>query len=208
MSTPIRNIIFDLGGVLLNIDYNKTSSAFKELGFENFDNMYSQFSADQLFEKLETGTVTEKDFLDILSGVAEKSVRNEEIIKAWNAMLLDFRKESLDFLESLAAKYNLYLLSNTNAIHMNAFHDDFVKQTGKNLLDDYFIKAWYSNKIGLRKPNKNIYEYVLKDGKLKAEETLFIDDSINNIEAAMEMGIQTFHLKQGQKIEDIVLLHG
>ena len=206
--SSIKNIIFDLGGVLLNIDYNKTSDAFKKLGFENFDNMYSQFTADQLFEKLETGHVTEEEFVKVLSGVALGKVPDKDIINAWNAMLLDFRKESFDFLETLTPKYNLYLLSNTNAIHMNAFHGDFVKQVGKSKLDDYFIKAWFSNKIGLRKPNKNIYEFILRDGNLKAEESLFIDDSINNIETAMEMGIQTHHLKPGQKIEELDLLNG
>ena len=199
----IKNIIFDLGGVLLNIDYNKTSAAFKELGFDNFDNMYSQFTADQLFEKLETGQVSESEFLKVISGIAEKPVNDQDITNAWNAMLLDFRKKSFDYLETLSPKYNLYLLSNTNGIHMNAFHSGFVKQTGKALLDDYFVKAWYSHKIGLRKPNKDVYEFVLKDGGLKPTETLFIDDSIHNIEAAMEMGIQTHHLKPGQKIEDL-----
>jgi putative hydrolase of the HAD superfamily len=203
----IRNLIFDLGGVLLNIDYNSTSAAFKQLGFHEFDKMYSQFSADQLFEKLETGKVTEAEFVQVLSKVGGDGIGHNDIIHAWNAMLLDFRKESLDFLETLAPKYNLFLLSNTNAIHMKAFHDGFVQQTGKPLLDTYFSKAWYSHKIGLRKPNRDIYEFVLKDGNLDAKETLFIDDSINNIEAAMEAGIQTHHLKPGQKIEEIALFN-
>ena len=154
--TGIKNIIFDLGGVLLNLDYNKTETAFKELGFHNFDAMYTQFKADELFEKLETGKVSEQDFFTVLQKVADKPISNEDIITAWCAMLLDFRAESLDHLKTLSKNYKVYLLSNTNIIHLQAFHQIFEKQFGGGFLDDYFTKAYYSHSIGLRKPHKEV----------------------------------------------------
>ncbi|RYE51943.1 MAG: HAD family phosphatase, partial [Sphingobacteriales bacterium] len=141
MIKGIRHIIFDLGGVLLNIDYNKTEKSFKDLGFVNFDEMYSQYSADMLFSNLETGKVSNEHFYERLVEAGNGSISKEQITKAWNAMLLDFRTPSLAFLEELSKKYKLYLLSNTNAIHLEAFNEIFKRETGKDSLDAYFTKA-------------------------------------------------------------------
>ena len=199
----LKNIVFDLGGVLLNIDYNKTESSFKELGFANFNEMYSQYSADMLFSDLETGKSTNDNFYRRLEEAGKGNVSQEQIMTAWNAMLLNFRVPSLQFLEELSKKYRLYLLSNTNAIHLAAFNAIFQKETGKDSLDAYFTKAYYSNKIGLRKHNEDVFEFVLKDAHIKAEETLFIDDSFNNIETAKKLGFKTHLLLPAEKIEDL-----
>ena len=199
----LKNIIFDLGGVLLNIDYQKTKLSFEELGFNEFDKMYSQYSADMLFSELETGKVSNENFLDYLVKAGDGKITSQQITRAWNAMLLDFRLASLDFLEGLSRKYKLYLLSNTNAIHLQAFNEIFKKETGKPSLDAYFTKAYYSNDIGYRKPNEDIFEFVLKDAGIIAGETLFIDDSYNNIETAKKMGFETHLLLAGEKIEDL-----
>jgi FMN phosphatase YigB (HAD superfamily) len=201
----IKNIIFDLGGVLLNIDYNKTSAAFQQLGFENFNELYSQFKANELFEDLETGKISDELFYQELQKYVKQKVDQKDIFIAWNAMLLDFRKGSLDFLESIKGKYRLFLLSNTNIIHFTAFKDILQKETGKASLDGYFIKSYYSHEIKLRKPYKDIYEFILKDSDMKAEETLFIDDTIDNIEAAKEIGIQTHLLLPEERIEKLGL---
>jgi HAD superfamily hydrolase (TIGR01509 family) len=201
----IKNIIFDLGGVLLNIGYNNTSIAFKNLGIENFDEMFSQFKSDALFEKLETGNISEDDFYKAIKQVSPVPLTDKEINTAWDAMLLDFRIDSLNFLETLSSKYNLYLLSNTNAIHHRAFAITYQIETGKISLDDYFIKAYYSHIVGLRKPNADIYEFVLADGNMNAAETLFIDDSINNIETANKLGLKTHHLLSEERIENLGL---
>ena len=201
----IKNIIFDLGGVLLNIDYNKTSAAFQQLGFENFNELYSQFKANELFENLETGKISDELFYRELQKYAAQKVDQKDIYIAWNAMLLDFRIESLDFLASIKNKYRLFLLSNTNIIHLTAFKEILQKETGKPSLDEYFIKSYYSHEIKLRKPYKDIYEFILKDGNMKAAETLFIDDSINNIEAAKELGIKTHLLLPEERIEKLGL---
>jgi glucose-1-phosphatase len=199
----LKNIIFDLGGVLLNIDYYKTKNSFTELGFGNFNEMYTQYSADMLFSDLEMGKISNDDFIERLIKVGGGKINSGQVKKAWNAMLLDFRVPSLDFLEELSKKYRLYLLSNTNAIHLEAFKEIFTTETGKPSLDTYFTKAYYSNMVGYRKPNEDIFEFILKDAGINAAETLFIDDSYNNIEAAKKLGFQTHLLLAEEKIEEL-----
>lgn len=196
-----KNIIFDLGGVLLNLDFQKSIIAFKNLGIENFEEMFSQFKADELFEKLETGNISEPDFYTAIKKRTHENISDAEIENAWNALILDFRTESLEFLEKLAADYKLYLLSNTNSIHLKCFKKLFTQETGKPLFDSYFIKAWYSNEVGLRKPNADIFEFVLQQENLKAAETLFIDDTLINIEAAQKLGFKTHHLLPAERVE-------
>lgn len=199
----IKNIIFDLGGVLLDIDFQKSIDAFKILGIDNFDEMFSQFKADELFEKLERGELNEDDFYSAIKKRTKLPVTNDEIDAAWNALILHFRTGSLEFLEKLAGRYKLYLLSNTNSIHLKFFKQLFTKETGKPVLDAYFTKAWYSNEIGLRKPGTKIFEFVLREENLKAAETLFIDDTLNNIETAQKLGFKTHHLLPSEKIESL-----
>jgi putative hydrolase of the HAD superfamily len=201
----IKNLLFDLGGVLLNIDYHKTADAFKKLGVTKFDELYSQAGANDLFEALETGKITEADFYTTLQEYCDPKTSREQIEAAWNSMLLDFRVESLNWLKSLKGQYNMYLLSNTNSIHLKAFKKIFKEEVDQSSLDDYFIKAYYSHDIQMRKPYTETYHFVLNDAGLKAEETLFIDDSINNIEGAKLAGLQIHHLLSGSKIEDIQL---
>jgi glucose-1-phosphatase len=203
--TKIKNLLFDLGGVLLNIDYNKTAGAFKKLGVAQFDEMYSQAGANILFESLETGKISEPDFYTDIRQYCNPSVTQQQIEAAWNAILVNFRKDSLACLEELAKKYNLYLLSNTNSIHFTAFHKMFREETGKADMDDYFIKSYYSHKIHMRKPYTDTYHFVMNDAGITAAETLFIDDSIVNIEGAEKAGLKVHHLKTDQKIEDITL---
>jgi putative hydrolase of the HAD superfamily len=199
--TVTKNIIFDLGGVLLDIDFKKSISAFEQLGIQNFEEMFSQFKADDLFSKLETGKLSEEEFYSTIKKRATLNISDKEIADAWNALILNFRKESLDFLERLSTQYKLYLLSNTNSIHLKHFQQSFTKETGKPLLDSYFIKAWYSHKLGLRKPGAAIFEFVLQDENINAAETLFIDDTLSNIETAKTMGFKIYHLKPTERIE-------
>lgn len=199
--TATKNIIFDLGGVLLDLDFQKTVVAFKNLGIDNFDEMFSQFKADDLFEKLETGIISEKDFYSAIKKRTGHAIADEEIDQAWNALILNFRKESLEVLEKLSADHKLYLLSNTNSIHLRYFKEQFIKETGKPSLDTYFNKTWYSSEIGLRKPSTKIFEFALQAENLKAAETLFIDDTLVNIETAQKMGFKTHHLLPTEKIE-------
>ncbi len=144
-------IIFDLGGVILDIDYNLTRTAFEKLGVKNFDEMYSQSGADQLFSNLETGKISEEDFYNEFNKCTGLQLSPAEINQAWNAMLLDFREESLLFLDQLKTKYTLFLLSNTNHIHIQEFNKIYHKKKREKPFTAFFKKAYYSCEIGLKK---------------------------------------------------------
>jgi len=118
----IKNIIFDLGNVLLDIDYNKTIHAFEQLGFQNFKASYSPEKMGPVFEDIETGKISEEELYAVIQSVSKTPVSSHQIRDAWNALLLDFRVESLEYLKKLPAKYTIYLLSNTNSIHLTAFN--------------------------------------------------------------------------------------
>ena len=199
----IKNVIFDLGGVLLNIDYNRTKDAFAALGFLKFEEMYNQYHSDGLFTQLETGQVTPDEFYQQILAHASQGVTANDIHMAWNAMLLNFRKPTLAFIAELRKTRKVYLLSNTNAIHEAAFLEIISAEMGVKDFDACFTKAWYSHKIGMRKPDVATYQYVLKDAGIKAEETMFIDDSYNNVEGALAAGIRTHLLLQNEQIQDL-----
>ncbi len=201
----IKAIIFDLGGVLLNIDFKKVSNAFKVLGVDAFDEMYSQSKVDMLFENLEVGKISEEEFCDAINIHSGKCLLPHEITTAWNSILLEFRTESLAHLKILKNKYKLFLLSNTNSIHMQAFNKIFDKNFGQGTFNSFFDRAYYSHEIGLRKPDAAAYLYVLNENNLLPHETLFIDDTLKNIEGARAVGLQTIFLSDGKKIEDLGL---
>lgn len=200
----VKAIIFDLGGVLLNIDFKESEKAFAELGVKDFSGFFSQFHSNPLFRQLETG-MDDQLFYDEFRAATQLPLSNEQIKDAWNALLLDFRKESLAALPPLREKYEVYLLSNTNEIHLQEFQHRYRQLYPGSELDELFDVAYYSHRIGHRKPNASAFEYVLNKHALVPANTIFIDDSINNIEAAQSLGIQTVHLLPGMKIEELGL---
>jgi len=201
--TDIKNILFDLGNVLIDIDFNKVKRAFEKLGIENFEQQFSQLSASRLFEDLEMGKISNDQFYKTIQQQSTLPLNDEQIKNAWNAILLDFRKESMNFLMQHNNNYRFFLLSNTNAIHLEEVNIILQKQCNKNDLDEFFEKAYYSHKVGLRKPNEDIFQYVLRDANIKGEETLFIDDTPPNIDTAIKLGFKTHLLLPGQKIEEL-----
>lgn len=197
----IKNILFDFGGVLFNIDYNKTITEFKNLGFTQFEEMFTQFKADAFFQNFETGKISTEDFYKSLIQAAPQPVTAAQIKNAWNAMLLDFRKESLAFLEHLKDKYRLFLLSNTNQVHYDAFVQMLREQTSYENMESFFTKAYYSHIIHLRKPDVEAFTFVLNDAGIIAEETLFVDDTAPNLTNAQILGMHTHLLLPDEKIE-------
>ena len=199
----IKNIIFDLGGVLFDINYQLTKKAFEDLGVEDFDSMYSQASADKLFQLLETGRIKEAQFYQQLNKSTGLSLTGAQINNAWNSMLMDFREESLDFLSELGTRYRIFLFSNTNVIHMEKFHEIYLEKPRAQPFNDLFEKPFYSCEIGLRKPDVSAYQYVLDHVNIKPEDTCFIDDSIQNVQGAKDAGMKSILLKKDEKIEDL-----
>lgn len=200
----LNNIIFDLGGVLLDIDFNKVQQAFHRIGFNDFEQQYSQLQASHLFQILEMGKISETDFYTTLKKGSTQQINNEQIKNAWNSILKDFRIESMKYLQMLKNNYRILLLSNTNSIHLKEINTILNQQLGVTELDCYFEKAYYSQKLGMRKPNSDIYQYVIQDAHLIPEETLFIDDTYINIDTAKSIGFQTHLLVEGERIENLV----
>ncbi len=190
----VKNIIFDLGGVFIHIDYAKTLNAFTDLRVQNFNEFYTQSHASDMFELLETGKLNAEEFYNTFRNHTNTTLADEQIEDSWNALLGSFYLDRIAWLDKIRHKYKVFLLSNTNAIHHKAFMKIYQQQTGKNDFDNHFIKAYYSQNIGLRKPYIEAYQYVLDEQNLKAVETLFIDDTLPNVEGAQKAGLQTVHL--------------
>ncbi|MBC8033460.1 MAG: HAD family phosphatase [Chitinophagaceae bacterium] len=203
VQSNIRNIIFDLGGVILDIDFKRTSDAFKALGVQNFDALFSQFHANPLFTDLECGRITKAEFVDTMKGYAGKELTEKQVIDAWNAILIHFPVQRIELLKKLRATHRTFLLSNTNAIHAEKFEKMYRDTVGEGSFEDCFEKIYYSHNIGFRKPNKEAYEVVLNENALKPEETVFIDDTLPNIEAARALGITVVHLQPPVDITDL-----
>lgn len=187
----IKNIVFDLGGVIMNLDVSRTIKAFKELGINNIVNNTGHNYKHSFFYEFEIGKISEDSFLESLLNVSDQSPNYKEIKQAWNAMILEMPEERIDFIKNLKANYNLFLLSNTNSIHQYKFMNEF-KDKYTFSLNSLFKKAYYSHEIGIRKPEVEAFNFILNDSNLKAEETLFVDDSLSNIRAAQDAGIKTF----------------
>ena len=201
--SKLKHIILDLGAVLYDIDFKKTAEAFKALGFGDFDSMYTQYHVDEVFEMLEVGKISNAAFCATLIQKNKTVVSEQQIIDAWNAILIGWRKESIHYLETLKQKYNLFLLSNTNAIHQEEFLKTFTAETVQKDFNSFFIKPYYSHEINLRKPNEDVFNFVAADANIKPEETLFIDDSYPNIDTAKKLGFKTHLLLNGERIEDL-----
>ena len=201
MLKGIRHIIFDLGGVLINIDYKLTEQAFIDAGITNFPHLYSQLQQSDLFDKLETGKIGREAFIAAMKAAAPAGITEEQILNAWNAMLLDFPVRRLQILQQLRLYHDLFLLSNTNEIHEETFNGILMHSHGIPNIGVFFDKVYLSHRVGMRKPNKEIFERVLNDNGLSPEHTLFIDDSPQHIAGAKLTGIQTIYLEKGMTIE-------
>ncbi len=201
----IKNIIYDLGGVLLQIHYKKSEIAFAELGLTDYNDHFKQDYSSSLFEQLETGSINEHTFCDEIRNIFHTNISDDDIKKAWNAMLGNFIPENLKILKGSAKKYNIYLFSNTNKIHHDEFMKIYQRQFGNDDFDSHFIKAYYSHSCGWRKPNPQAYLNLLEAENLVASETLFIDDTFKNIEGAIKAGLKTFHLAHPELLTSLNL---
>lgn len=189
----IKAVILDLGVVIINIDQEKTLRAFERLGIDLEDINESM----PIFKQYEKGDISDEDFILTLKNALKGHANDEQIIKAWNAMILDIPAHRFRLIEELRKYYKVYLLSNTNSIH-NQEIKDYIRQYHPNQ-DWYntFDNMFLSYEIGLRKPDATCYEYVLDEINLKAEETIFVDDSRANIKGAEKLGINCIWTQNG-----------
>ena len=202
MIQGIRHIILDLGGVILNIDYTLSEKAFTSLGISNFARLYSQAQQTSLFDDFETGKIGNAAFIKAIQELSGLPLFEEDIINAWNAMLLDFPLRRLQLLQQLQLHYDMVLLSNTNGIHEDAFNRILMQQNGIPGIGLFFDKVYLSHRIGMRKPDIAVFRRILDDTGFDASRTLFIDDSLQHVEGARKAGIQSIFLEKGMTLED------
>lgn len=204
----IRNIIFDLGSVLLDIEVSRTLDAFKKMGIASdvLTTIYKE--PDNFFILFERGDISAETFRDSFRKLAGNTITDHQIDEAWNAMVLGFPEHKVDLLKCLRENYTLILLSNTNGIHEPVYNHQFEDVSGGENLHDVFHKVYYSHDIGMSKPDPGIYTYVLKDAGIQAGESLFIDDLIQNVEAASGTGIVSHHFTESEELEMVLQQYG
>ncbi len=198
----IKNIIFDLGGVLLNIDPKKTIDAFGRLGMEQLISDKGLSYDHDIFYLMEQGRISPDEFRTGVLRFLPNEVTFDEIDAAWTAMLLDFPAIRVELVKELRNEYRIYLFSNTNAIHVEKYHSNFRNQHGFEV-PSLFEKDFYSNEIGFRKPAPESFQEIIRLSGIRPEESLFIDDSLQNVEAAIASGLKGLWLQPGQKVENL-----
>ena len=194
--TGIKNIIFDFGGVIVDLDRERCIEAFERLGV-NVRDALGQYVQSGVFSGIETGEIGTEEFCDALRGISGRTdVHDRKIIDAWNEFLVGIPSERLECLASIRDKFHLFMLSNTNRIHWTLSTNDFFLYRGRTV-DFYFEKIFLSYKLGMAKPDSRIFKLAIKESGVKPEETLYIDDSKDNCEAAAKEGLKTFLSKGG-----------
>ncbi len=200
----IRNIILDLGGVILELDVDRTIRAFHALGFPPLQSADIILSKYPFFLEFEAGRINPRDFIRRVAGISDDHVTDQQILDAWNSMILGFRKESVELLLKLSKKFRLFLLSNTNAIHAVQYNRQLHEDHGIANLDEIFEKVYYSHELKMRKPDPDIFRHVLRDQNLLASESLYIDDTGIHVETARSLGFHAYHLVPPERITDIL----
>jgi FMN phosphatase YigB (HAD superfamily) len=194
-ASGIKNIIFDLGGVILDLSVDHTLQSFSDLSGLKKNEVEKIFHSTPEFLVYEKGGMTDAEFRDFVRQVYKISAPDSALDKSWNAMLRGMPLDKLALLDKLKTKYNVFLLSNTNNIHLDYINTMMMPAvSGDRGLDDYFHRAYYSHLMFMRKPDAEIFERVLSDNDLDSAETLFLDDNASNVAGAASVGIQTVHV--------------
>lgn len=202
MQRPYDTILLDLGGVLIDVDYQATARAFRALGHPHFEHLYSKAQQDHLFDGFETGALSAVQFRDRIRHLLGPALSDATIDASWNAMLGSIPPARLALVQRLMQHYQVLLLSNTNAIHVPAFEAIIARENGIADFKQLFHGAYYSCEIGLRKPDADAFLYVLKRHGADPATTLFIDDSIQHVHGARNAGLHAEHLELAT--EDVI----
>ena len=201
-ASNIKNILFDLGGVILDINVQATLKQFYDLGFPAELMQYPHSMTTDLFFKYETGKLDTDQFRDEIRLRTGVEMSDQAFDEAWNAMLVRIPEERTALLKVLSTRYNLYMLSNTSSLHVKVFEKMYLDAAGESM-HKIFKKIYYSHEIGCHKPDREAWEYVIRDATIKPEETLFLDDNIHNIKAAQELGFQAIHIHERTQLMNL-----
>lgn len=202
---PITTLIFDFGGVIINLDLPQCIENLKKLGIDSIENYLSNFGQKEFFLQFEKGEIGIKEFRDEIRKLSNKVLTDSEIDAAWCSFLCDIPAERLTLLEKLRTKYKLLLLSNSNPLHVDVSAAKALEGTEKTIRD-YFDTCYFSYEMGLAKPDPEIFRALLADAHLAADECLFLDDGPKNIDVANSLGIQTYFVMQGENLDFLLSL--
>lgn len=204
--SPINTLIFDFGGVLINLDLPKCIENIKELGFEDVDIYLSNFGQKDFFLQFEKGEIDTIKFRDEIRKKAKKHITDEQIDYAWCSFLCDIPFEKLQLLLHLRKKYRLLLLSNSNPLHVDVCSArEFGKMDGKTVYD-FFDKCYFSYQLGLTKPDPKIFETLAADAAVQPNECLFLDDGSKNIDTAVSLGFNTYLVEPEENLDFLLSL--
>jgi len=203
-SQNIETIIFDFGGVVLDIDPQITIKEFQKLGFKEVAKTQSKEFIEDIIRKFERGIYTPEVFRKRLRAFLELDVNDQQLDDAWNALLYDIPAERIEILEQLKKNYKMLLLSNSNEIHYDLYVRDLQLRFGYREFDELFHKAYFSFDLHLSKPDPEVFEFIMYQHDLDPSKTLFIDDNEMNIEAASKLGLRTYLLIKPELIRDII----
>lgn len=201
--TKFKNIIFDLGAVIINIDPDRTNSAIKRLVGPAYSKLKAKADKENIFQLYEKGTIDSRQFRAFFQEFVDEEIEDDRFDLAWNAMLMDIPSPRIDLLLALRNDFRIFMLSNTNEIHMKRINHYIHSVYGLSSFDRIFEKVYLSYELGKRKPEPGIYELIFSENNLVPEETLFIDDSEENVVAAHELGLLTHHLKSDKTLEQL-----
>lgn len=200
--TSLKNILFDMGGVIIDLNVNATLEAFYNMGFPSQLLNYPENYNSDIFFKYETGRMSTEEFRNAIRKETGLSFEDSVFDDAWRAMLLNIPGDRISLIKQLASKYDLFILSNTSPLHTPVFEKLFKKNGGISM-DKLFKKCFYSNEIGYHKPDDSSFRFVLEHADIKAEETLFLDDNIQNIKAAQVLGFNAIHISVHRRLDDL-----
>lgn len=202
--TTTKAIVFDFGNVIININISCTFKAFSDLTLKTEAQVRKLFAESEIFKKYETGYFDDEEFRDAIRQTLNYPLLDDEIDSAWNALLLDIPQERIDYLENLKYKYPIYLLSNTNSLHIQKCIKLFKSQYNIPNFRTLFEHAFLSYEMKLWKPDYQIYEEVINHIGCKPEEILFLDDNQDNVDAASDMGIRCIKINPPESFPSIL----
>ena len=190
----IKNLIFDLGGVILDLSVDTTLQSLAELSGIDTNKVRQLFVDSPEFESYEKGEISDSDFRTFVRRLYNIEVADNVLDDCWNAMLVGFPLKKLQLLQSLKKTHKVFLLSNTNNIHVHYINNTLLPKVNQNSLEDFFHRSYYSHRMKKRKPDPEIFQEVLEKENLDPHQTLFLDDNKSNVEGAGKLGIKTVHV--------------
>ncbi len=198
--SPVKNIIFDLGGVIYDVRYENIADKLKEYGVTDFEQKYSKAYQTDIIDLYEEGKISNAEFRDYIRSLSSIPLTDKQIDDAWNAILIDIPEDKVELLKKVGKKYNIFMFSNTNQINYEQYIPEMQRKFGYDIFSTVFKTAYFSHILQIKKPKPESLAYIQKEQNLNPAETLFIDDSIQHIKGARKVNLLTHHLTKDENI--------